>query len=141
LRPELGGPLGDVCWQDTANFGRIIRRRTRKATALVAIASWIHDELTAAGYPAQAIHEIANGVAIPPARDAAQQRDARKELAEAHFDLHLPPNAPLAIYTGRLHASKGLADLIAAWPKVLERRPDARLWLVGEGPERDALAE
>jgi glycosyltransferase involved in cell wall biosynthesis len=38
-----------------------------------------------------------------------------------------------------LHERKGLPDLIHAWQKIAERRPNARLWLVGEGPQRDDL--
>jgi glycosyltransferase involved in cell wall biosynthesis len=55
--------------------------------------------------------------------------------------LELPRGAPLAVYTGRLHEGKGLAHLVAAWPLVLQRHPQARLWLVGEGPSATALAE
>jgi glycosyltransferase involved in cell wall biosynthesis len=42
---------------------------------------------------------------------------------------------------GRLAPEKGLDRLIAAWPEVRARHPAARLTLVGEGPERSALAE
>ena len=40
---------------------------------------------------------------------------------------------------GRLVDKKGFDDLIRAWPAVRERRPGARLVLVGEGPERGPL--
>lgn len=40
---------------------------------------------------------------------------------------------------GRLVDKKGFDDLIRAWPAVRDRRPGARLVLVGEGPERERL--
>jgi glycosyltransferase involved in cell wall biosynthesis len=52
----------------------------------------------------------------------------------------MPEGAPLALCAGRLHEAKGLVELVAAWRQVAVRRPDARLWLAGEGPYRKALA-
>src|SRR5690606_26773199 len=54
-------------------------------------------------------------------------------------DLLVPLESPVVLYTGRLHEAKGLLDLVKAWRLVLEKRPTARLWLVGEGPLRDRL--
>lgn len=137
LRPELAGPLGDVCWQAKANFGRVIRRRCRTADALVALAPWVRDELVAAGYPREHIHEIPNGVRVQPPTSAVERIAARRDLAAAHTPLAIADDAPLAVYTGRLHESKRLIDLITAWQAC---REDAVLWLVGDGPERQRLA-
>lgn len=43
------------------------------------------------------------------------------------------------ISVGRLHAHKGFDNLIRALKLTLERIPNAKLYLVGEGPEYDAL--
>ena len=51
-----------------------------------------------------------------------------------------PPSAPddrLVVFVGKLIASKGVDLLLAAWPLVLERVPDARLVIVGFGAFRD----
>ena len=47
---------------------------------------------------------------------------------------------PVAVCVGRLHRQKNQAALLDAWPAVREAIPGARLALVGEGPDRDALA-
>ena len=47
--------------------------------------------------------------------------------------------APLVVCVGRLSRQKGQDVLLAAWPAVRARVPDAQLALVGEGPERDRL--
>ncbi|MEU5308438.1 glycosyltransferase [Streptomyces sp. NPDC021562] len=47
--------------------------------------------------------------------------------------------APLVVCVGRLCRQKGQDLLLRAWPEVLRRVPGARLALVGDGPDRDAL--
>ena len=44
-------------------------------------------------------------------------------------------------YVGKLIVSKGVDLLLAAWPLVVDRLPDARLCVVGFGTYRDALGE
>ncbi|HEX7309287.1 glycosyltransferase [Lentzea sp.] len=57
---------------------------------------------------------------------------------------HLRPrpkddDTPTAVCVGRLAHQKGQDLLLRAWPQVLERVPDARLLVVGDGPLRDSL--
>lgn len=49
--------------------------------------------------------------------------------------LRTPPDAPLALFLGRLHAAKAVDSLLRAFADV----PGAFLWIAGEGPERAAL--
>ncbi|MCS7477270.1 glycosyltransferase [Umezawaea endophytica] len=49
--------------------------------------------------------------------------------------LGLAGDGPLAVCVGRLATLKGQDQLLSAWPEVLVRVPDARLVLVGDGPE------
>jgi glycosyltransferase involved in cell wall biosynthesis len=46
---------------------------------------------------------------------------------------------PLVAYTGKLIVSKGVDLLLAAWPLVLQRVPDAQLAIVGFGAYRETL--
>jgi len=46
-------------------------------------------------------------------------------------ELGLAPEAPLVLYTGTFEAYQGLDLLFAAFARVMERRPDARLVLAG----------
>ncbi|HET6883541.1 MAG TPA: glycosyltransferase family 4 protein [Pirellulales bacterium] len=139
LRAEGAGLTGDCHWQLEANCGSRIKRRCQRADAFVAPSPAIERELIVSGYARAKIHYLANGVAIPEPRDAANRRQARADLAEADSSLAIGEESPLAVYTGRLHAMKGLDDLIRAWPQVLARLPNARLWIVGDGPQRAEL--
>ncbi|MEO6462068.1 MAG: glycosyltransferase family 4 protein, partial [Candidatus Eisenbacteria bacterium] len=53
----------------------------------------------------------------------------------------LPRQPATVLAIGRLVEKKGFADLLAAWPAVRARVPAARLVVVGDGPEREDLAE
>ena len=53
----------------------------------------------------------------------------------------LDARAPLAVCVGRLCRQKGQDVLLRAWSAVRRRVPDARLVLVGDGPDRDRLRE
>ncbi len=141
LRPEGAGLTGDCFWQLEANFGRRIKERCLTADAFIAPSRAIERELVVAGYPRERIHFAPNGVALRPPTDLATRRELRAALAEADPSLAVAPNAPVVLYTGRLHSAKGLATLISAWPHVNERWPEARLWIAGEGSERAALAD
>ncbi len=48
-------------------------------------------------------------------------------------------DAPVVVCVSRLVARKGQDVLVAAWPRVLARHPDARLLLVGGGPDERKL--
>jgi len=77
---------------------------------------------------------VPNGVDLhefSPQDDAARTR-ARRQLG-------LGPG-PLAVCVGRLCRQKGQDLLLAAWPRAAAALPEARLVLVGDGPDRPALA-
>jgi glycosyltransferase involved in cell wall biosynthesis len=47
--------------------------------------------------------------------------------------------APLVAFAGRLVPEKGADIAIRAFAKIVERFPDARLWIAGAGPDRAGL--
>jgi glycosyltransferase involved in cell wall biosynthesis len=107
----------------------------------VAPTETIRQELQGLGYPAELIRRVPNGVPLPPPRTPATRSAARAVLAATHPALQLPDGAPLGLYTGRLTREKGLRTLVAAWRPIVDRWPNARLWLAGDGPERKSLDE
>lgn len=124
LRPEGAGATGDIAWQGWGRLGRTIGRRCRQADAVVSISAAVTEELRRAGYAAERIIALPNGVPVPA--ESWQCRDDWRR-------------APRAVYVGRLAPEKGLDTLIAAWPEVRAAQPAARLTLVGEGSERRRL--
>ncbi len=140
LRAEGAGLGGDVNWQLEARCGARIKSRCYHAAALIAPSRAVERELIAAGFDRSRIHYIPNGAPIPSERDVAARRAARRSLATSHPALSTADDTPLAVFAGRLDAAKGLGDLVEAWRLVANSHPSARLWLVGDGPYRAALA-
>jgi glycosyltransferase involved in cell wall biosynthesis len=141
LRPEGAGATGDIAWQGRGNFGRRIGRRCRSADAFVAISKAVEDELLAAWRDGTLressldrmmrrpqtpprIVALPNGVPVPTT--PWQRRPDWRA-------------SPRAAFVGRLAPEKGLDTLIDAWPAVRAAHPEARLILIGEGPERPDL--
>jgi glycosyltransferase involved in cell wall biosynthesis len=61
------------------------------------------------------------------------------DLPVTRSGLHNEAPEPLIASVGRLERYKGHQHVISALPRILERRPDARLWIAGSGPYRDEL--
>lgn len=61
------------------------------------------------------------------------------DRASLRRELGLTDDDVVAIYVGRLEESKGIAELCAAIPRLLERHPRFKVICIGEGPYRDLL--
>lgn len=78
---------------------------------------------------------VPNGVDLSRfAHATADERQAARRR------LGIEAGTPVAVCVGRLSRQKGQDVAVAAWPRVRRQVPDARLLLVGDGPERPALA-
>jgi glycosyltransferase involved in cell wall biosynthesis len=139
VRAESSGPQGDCSWQRQSPAGRWVRRACLRASAVIAPSRPIEAELIAGGYPRARIHRVPDGVPIPLPPTAQAKAAAREAVATAGTALELPPEAVLGVYTGPLELAQGLAGLVSAWVPIVARWPNARLWLVGQGPDEHAL--
>lgn len=116
----------------TRLFVGIERRLARRCHALVALTAAERDDhlRLRIGTPAQ-WHVIPSGVPV----------QALAEAVEAYRRAHGGAPAWQAVSVGRLVPIKGMDRLIRAWAAVRGERPGARLAIVGDGPERERLAE
>ena len=79
---------------------------------------------------------------IPNDVDATQLRAlAGSSDTESRRALGVPEGVALAVCCARLAPQKGQDILLAAWPAVRRRVPDAELVLVGDGPWRRRLEQ
>lgn len=89
----------------------------------------IHNE----GIPARRVAVIYNGINLAAFADGVAQRDViRQALGVGDRDF-------VMILVGRLDPLKDHATAIRTLEEVRRRRPDARLVLVGDGPERGRI--
>ena len=91
-------------------------------------ADWVIEQ----GAPADRVSVVHNGRAV-------DRYD--REVPEGYRDRIGVPSGPVVGTVGRLIRRKGHHDLLAAWPDVRAAHDDAQLVVVGDGPERDALAQ
>jgi glycosyltransferase involved in cell wall biosynthesis len=113
---------------------------------LQAYMSWLCREMDLVIAPSAGLERVLVGlgvlspiVVLPNGIDLAPFRQPREPLS--HESLGLLPGGVILIYVGRLGPEKNLAFLVRAFAGVASAYPEARLLLVGEGPERDNLED
>jgi len=110
----------------------LLRRLTPSMDRLIAVSRAIVAKLENEGRTSTPVELIYNGVDL-----------ARYEYTEACCTLPeeygFPEGTPLVGVVARLEPEKGHATLLEAWPLVLERVPEARLLIIGEGSQRATL--
>jgi glycosyltransferase involved in cell wall biosynthesis len=99
------------------------RFTARRAAAITVVSEGMRKELRRLG-----VGEEKSSV-LPMGVDLASLFTPDDDVARASDDL---------LFVGRLVETKGLRHLVAAMPAVLAVRPNARLVVVGSGPELDA---
>jgi glycosyltransferase involved in cell wall biosynthesis len=93
-------------------------------------------EVAALAQRLRADAESQGGKAVGAGGDAFARDEI--EIAEA-LERLLAEEGELVCFVGKLIAAKGVDLLLDAWPAVLERRPQARLVLIGFGAERERM--
>ena len=133
----------DLVSPQSSRAGQRRERAFHGAAALSAPTAGIAAELAAAGYPRERTRTIAPGV--PDLRSqmgrttAETKAAARAALAGLDPLRGMPDHAPLTLCFASRSTVHGLEHLVEAWTAIVGRWPNARLWIVGEGPWRDAL--
>jgi len=126
----------DGAWQEQARFGRRIKVRCQQAAAIAVNTDRSAQTLVDAGYDRRQVHVIPWGVPAAPVRSSAARIEARQALAAANHDLAAGDVTPVAVCVTRLDNCSTLRPLISAWKTVSARWPGAKLWLIGDGPQR-----
>ena len=98
--------------------------RAYRDCRFVAISESTRDDLVARGLPAASIAVVHCGLDHDRYRPDPSQAKAE---------------APTLVFVGRLRRYKGLDWVLRSLPRVLERVPDARLEIIGDGPYAGAL--
>jgi glycosyltransferase involved in cell wall biosynthesis len=129
----------DVDWHRTATLGPRIAARCQGASFIVAATPQLSDALKAVQFPVDRIGVVPRAVAATPLCSARSREDGRAALVTANYDLLTTGKAYVALAVGRLDADHRFGDLVRAWRIVTARHPEARLWIAGDGPDREAL--
>jgi len=101
----------------------------RLTRATIAVSETVRTRLLGWGVPERKVHVIPNGI------DAAEFRFDPRVRAQMRTRLGIAPDAPVVGAVGRLAGTKRFDVLVRAMAGL----PEARLLLVGDGPEKSAL--
>jgi glycosyltransferase involved in cell wall biosynthesis len=110
----------------------LLRRLTPKIDQLVAVSKAIVRKIQDEGRVGAPVSLIYNGVDL-------QRYVDQEACCTLHEEYDIPDGAPIVGVVARLEPEKGHPTLLEAWPRVLERVPNAHLMIVGEGSRREAL--
>lgn len=114
-------------------FVRVLRRTqsyvSRKADTVVVPSAYLGGIVEKWNVPQERIRVVYNGVSAPELKD----RDGIRRS--------LGIEGQVITSVGRLVPWKGFDALIEILPKLRERFPDLSLYIIGDGPEREALEE
>lgn len=88
---------------------------------------------------AVAVSDAVQGLLLDTYRWPADRVQVIRNGWSGHPLPHVPDARPTLLTVGNLRREKGHDTLLTAFSLVLEDVPDARLVLVGDGPQRDAL--
>jgi glycosyltransferase involved in cell wall biosynthesis len=127
----LGSDVNKEMLEDVKR--RRVVAAARRANAVTVVATELKDKLASAGVPAARIVVIGNGIDTKKfaVRDRAECR-RRLGIAEGH---------KVIVCVARLSEEKGIAILLRAFASVRDQVPEARLFVIGEGPDRALLEE
>ncbi len=110
----------------------LLRRLTPSMDRLIAVSRAIIAKLVAEGRTAAPVDLVYNGVDL----QKYAYMDACCTLPEEYG---FPEGTPLVGVVARLEPEKGHRTLLEAWPLVLDKVPNAKLLIIGEGSQRAAL--
>jgi len=119
----------------TFGFRTLERWLARTTTSLVAVSPEVRDDLVALRVaPASKFTVVRLGIDLAHriASDGAQRRETRRQMG-------LRDDAFVVGWVGRMTAVKNTDSLVRALQALVDLGVDARLLLVGDGPDRDHL--
>jgi glycosyltransferase involved in cell wall biosynthesis len=112
----------------------------KRTAALVVVSRAVETDVNSTGlYTGERLAFIPGGIDLGLYKPASSA-----EKIAARIKLSIPESAPLAICVARFAVVKAHRVLLAAWKKVLEKLPESKLALVGDGllfEESKALAK
>lgn len=133
------GEQSDAVWWQTGRAARRCRSICLAADVLLATRASAEQALVAAGADRDRICRIDDGFPATPSVDPASRQAAVTALSDINSDLHIPQGTRVVLCSNRLSKDSGAALLVEALPQLLQRMPETRVWMVGDGPWRARL--
>lgn len=121
-------------------YHRVDNFTARWCDRIVCVSESVKRDKLAQGLPEEKLRVIANGIELSAFVAPGESR--REELrARARRELRLPETAAVIGTVCRLDGNKNPAALVRMMPEIWRETPEARLVLLGDGPERERLQQ
>ena len=121
----------EVWWARVPGARSLLRRVGDSVDVMTYVSEWCRGRIA----PALSQEAAARMAPLSPGVDSARFRPECGG-AEVRARLGIASDVPVVVCTARMVRRKGQDTLVRAWPSVLAEVPDARLLLVGDGPDR-----
>jgi len=106
------------------NYRKLYSRLWEQASTFLCVSEFIRGKAIEAGFPPKKLRVIYNSIGYQLSAEGAPERDKS-----------------LILFVGRLVEKKGCIYLLRSMSKVKEVCPDARLVVIGDGPQRSQLMQ
>ncbi|GAA1118141.1 glycosyltransferase family 4 protein [Kribbella jejuensis] len=123
----------ETWWAGVPGARQALRRIGDAADTITTVSGWCEEQIRPALSPTAAVRRLTPGVDSHRFHPGVGGEQIRQGLGLV--------GAPVVVCVSRLIRRKGQDTLIRAWPRVLRSVPEARLLLVGGGPDREYLEE
>jgi phosphatidylinositol alpha-1,6-mannosyltransferase len=124
----------EVWWARVPGTRQLLRRIGDSVDVMTYVSEWCRERIAPALSPdaAARMQRLSPGVDTDRFYPGCGGEEMRKRL-------DIPADAPVVVCVARMVKRKGQDTLVRAWPDVLREMPDARLLLVGDGPNRPRI--
>jgi phosphatidylinositol alpha-1,6-mannosyltransferase len=121
----------EVWWARVPLTRQLLRRIGDSVDVMTYVSEWCRERIAPALSPdaAARMERLSPGVDTARFYQGCGGAEVRKRLG-------IPADTPVVVCTARMVKRKGQDTLVRAWPEVLREVPEARLLLVGDGPNR-----
>lgn len=124
----------EVWWARLPVTRRLLRRIGDGVEVMTYVSEWCREQIA----PALSAEAAARMRRLSPGVDTDRFYPGCGGAA-VRERLGLTPATPVVVCLARMVPRKGQDVLVRAWPRVLAQVPDARLLLVGDGPDRGRI--
>jgi phosphatidylinositol alpha-1,6-mannosyltransferase len=124
----------EVWWARLPGARTALRRVGDSVDVMTYVSLWCRDRIAPALSPTARLRMRRLSPGVDPGRFHPDCGGA-----QVRRSLGIPAGTPVVVCTARLVRRKGQDALLRAWPRLLARRPQAALLLVGDGPDRRRL--
>ncbi len=132
------GAQGDAAWLRHSSHRAKVMEACQRAAAIFAFDEQSYAEAIGLGLRRENCH-LLPGVYPVGAPSDRRRASARMHLLESNRDFFTTPGTPVGLTISPLEERLPLHQLFQAWSELREDHHEARLWWIGDGPNRSAL--